>query len=133
MISVSRAGGSDFVPFSRSARIRPARPPARPYSAARSGRSSRSSRSPGPAAPFLEAEPDFARLLSVDVYGAGAAGLESNERAIQSTQRFIEVGLRDAELDNPIAAESIQSTLYAMLSARVQARKRLLKMAPTAC
>ena len=83
---------------------------------------------------FLEAEPDFARLLSVDVYSAGAGALESNDKAIESTQRFIEGGLQFAELENPIAAEAIQSALYAMLSARVQATQQvpLVRMGPLA-
>jgi AcrR family transcriptional regulator len=83
---------------------------------------------------YLESEPDFARLLSVDVYSAGGQSLESRDRAIESTQRFIEAAPQYAELDNPIAAEAIQSALYAMLSARVEAKatRPLVGMAPLA-
>jgi AcrR family transcriptional regulator len=83
---------------------------------------------------YLESAPDFARLLSVDIYSAGAESLESRDRAIESTQRFIEAGPHYAELGNPIAAEAIQSGLYALLSTRMQARraKPLVGLAPLA-
>jgi AcrR family transcriptional regulator len=83
---------------------------------------------------FLEAEPDFARLLTIDVYSAGGEALESRDRAIESTQHFIESGLRYPELDNPIAAEAIQSSLYAILSTRVRSEptRSLTGMAPLA-
>jgi AcrR family transcriptional regulator len=83
---------------------------------------------------FLEAEPDFARLLTIDVYSAGGKALETRDRAIESTQHFIESGLRYPELDNPIAAEAIQSSLYAILSTRVRSepKKSLTGMAPLA-
>jgi AcrR family transcriptional regulator len=83
---------------------------------------------------FLEAEPDFARLLTIDVYSAGGQALETRDRAIESTQHFIESGLRYPELDNPIAAEAIQSSLYAILSTRVRSEptKSLTGLAPLA-
>jgi AcrR family transcriptional regulator len=83
---------------------------------------------------FLEAEPDFARVLTIDVYSAGGEALESRDRTIESTQHFIESGLRYPELDNPIAAEAIQSGLYAILSNRVRSEptKSLTGMAPLA-
>jgi AcrR family transcriptional regulator len=83
---------------------------------------------------FLESEPDFARLISVDVYSAGGAALESRDRAIESTRHLIEVGLRRLEFDNPIAAEAIQSGLYGMLANRVRDERRpnLAAMAPLA-
>jgi AcrR family transcriptional regulator len=83
---------------------------------------------------FLESEPDFARLITIDVYSAGGGALESRDRAIESTLHFIEAGLRYPEMENPIAAEAIQSALYAILSARVRANppKALMGMAPLA-
>jgi AcrR family transcriptional regulator len=79
---------------------------------------------------FLEAEQDFAKLITVDVHGAGAAALETRDRALESTRHFIEAGLGEK---NPVAAEAIQSTLYAMLAARVRSRHRNLQgMAPLA-
>jgi AcrR family transcriptional regulator len=83
---------------------------------------------------YFESEPDFARLLSVDIYSAGGQSLESRDRAIESTQQFIEAAPGYAELDNPVAAEAIQNGLYAMLSARVDAKppRSLVEMAPLA-
>jgi AcrR family transcriptional regulator len=82
---------------------------------------------------FLEAEQDFARLIAVDVHGAGAGALEGRDRALDTTRHFIEDGLRFPEGRNPIAAEAIQSGLYGMLSARVRSEKTNLQgMAPLA-
>jgi AcrR family transcriptional regulator len=80
---------------------------------------------------FLEAEHDFARLITVDVHEAGSAALESRDRALDATRHFIEAGLDHSDMENPIAAEAIQSALYAMLAARVRSRhKNLRGMAP---
>jgi AcrR family transcriptional regulator len=82
---------------------------------------------------FLEAEEDFARLIAVDVHGAGAGALEGRDRALDTTRHFIEDGLRFPEGRNPIAAEAIQSGLYGMLSSRVRSEKTNLQgMAPLA-
>ncbi|HTR74249.1 MAG TPA: TetR/AcrR family transcriptional regulator [Solirubrobacterales bacterium] len=82
---------------------------------------------------FLEAEPDFARLITVDVHGVGNASVEARDRALDATRHFIEAGLAYAEIDNPVAAEAIQSALYSMLAARVRSRhKNLRGMAPLA-
>jgi AcrR family transcriptional regulator len=80
---------------------------------------------------FLEAEDDFARLITVDVHGAGRAALESRDRALDATRHYIEAGTGEG-LD-PIATEAIQSALYALLVARVRSRyKNLQGMAPLA-
>jgi AcrR family transcriptional regulator len=82
---------------------------------------------------FLEAEADFTRLLTVDVPAAGRAALESRDRSLDATVHFIEAGIPSTEAGKPIAAEAIQSALYAMLSARVRSRQTDLQgMAPLA-
>jgi AcrR family transcriptional regulator len=72
---------------------------------------------------FFESEPDFARLITIDVYSAGREALEARDHAIEEAQRFVESGLRRAGTDNPVVAEAIQSGLYGMLSARVRSKK----------
>jgi AcrR family transcriptional regulator len=82
---------------------------------------------------FLEAEPDFTRLVTVDIYGAGSTALESRDRVLDATRHFIESGIPYPEESKPIAAEAIQSALYALLAARVRSRyKNLQGMAPLA-
>jgi AcrR family transcriptional regulator len=82
---------------------------------------------------FLEAERDFTRLVTVDIYGAGEAALENRDRALDATRHFIESGIPWAEGNKAIAAEVIQSSLYGMLAARVRSRhKNLQGMAPLA-
>jgi AcrR family transcriptional regulator len=79
---------------------------------------------------FLEAEPDFTRLITTDVHEAGNAALESRDRALDATRHFIEAGIPESK---EIVAEAIQSALYAMLSARARSRyKNLQGMAPLA-
>lgn len=80
---------------------------------------------------FLEAEPEFTNLVTVDIYGAGAAALEHRDQALDATRHFIEGGIPYPEESRPIAAEAIQSALYALLAARVRSRyKNLQGMAP---
>lgn len=82
---------------------------------------------------FLEAEPDFTRLITIDVHSAGSAALESRDRALDSTRHFIEAGMPVDDPRRSIAAEAIQSALYSMLVARVRSRyKNLQGMAPLA-
>jgi AcrR family transcriptional regulator len=83
---------------------------------------------------FLEAEPDVARLLTVDVYSAGEGAVESLDRAIELSLRFIEAGSSPPDLRNPIAAEGIQSAVYALLAARVKSdpEAELRDLAPLA-
>lgn len=69
---------------------------------------------------FLEAEPHFAKAISVDVYVAGGTALERRDLAIDSTERFIEEAPGYRELGIPVAAEAIQSGIYAMLPRRVR-------------
>jgi len=81
---------------------------------------------------FLEAEPDFARLITVDVAGAGSVSIEARDRAIDTARDFIAEGAEGFE-GNPVAAELIQSVLYAMLVARIRSRHQNLQgMAPLA-
>ena len=72
---------------------------------------------------YLEAEPDFARLITVDVYAAGAPALERRDRAIEATQRLIDQGAAEyAPEMKPHTSEAIADTLYAMLCDHVQER-----------
>jgi AcrR family transcriptional regulator len=82
---------------------------------------------------FLEAEPDFARIVTVDIYGAGTAALENRDRALDDTRHFIEAGIPYPDEKKSIAAETIQSILYGMLAARVRSRHQNLQgMTPLA-
>jgi AcrR family transcriptional regulator len=82
---------------------------------------------------FLEAEEDFAKLITVDVHGAGAAALETRDRALATTRGFITAGIGPGGKADPVAAEAIQSTLYQMLASRLRSRHRNLQgMAPLA-
>jgi AcrR family transcriptional regulator len=70
---------------------------------------------------FFEGEPDFARLVAIDVYGAGSAANEHRDATIDASERFIEDAPGYADLGSKVAAEAIQSGIYALLSNRVQA------------
>lgn len=72
---------------------------------------------------FFDQEPDFARLITVDIYSAGREALEGRDRAIESARHFVEAGLLASGMDNPVAAEAIQSGIYAMLAERVRSRR----------
>lgn len=72
---------------------------------------------------FFELEPNFARLITVDIYSAGHEALEGRDRAIESARHFVEAGLLASGMDNPVAAEAIQSGIYAMLAERVRSRR----------
>lgn len=72
---------------------------------------------------FLEAEPDFARLITVDVFSAGREALEGRDRAIESARYFIEAGLPASGLDNEVAVEAIQSGLYSILAERMRSNR----------
>jgi AcrR family transcriptional regulator len=69
---------------------------------------------------FLEAEPDFARLITVDIYSAGREALEGRDRAIEAARYFLEAGLPESGLDRGVAIEAIQSGLYGILSERMR-------------
>jgi AcrR family transcriptional regulator len=72
---------------------------------------------------YLEGEPEFARLIAVDVYAAGPRVLERRDQAIAAAQRFIDDGVERYAPDlKPIAREAIVSALYAMLSDHVRTR-----------
>jgi AcrR family transcriptional regulator len=73
---------------------------------------------------FLDAEPNFARLITIDVYSAGREALEGRDRAIESTRYFIEAGLAASGVENPVVAEAIQSGLYGILSERMRSERK---------
>ena len=84
---------------------------------------------------YLASEPEFTKLICVDVYAAGPQALERRDRAIESAQRFIDDGVDEyAPGMPPIAREAIVSALYAMLCSRVQGEEvdTLPEMAPLA-
>lgn len=83
---------------------------------------------------FFESEPDFARLIAVEVYAAGTEALARRDLAIESVQRYIEEGFKYAPEASPIAGEAIVSALYAMFSERVRSKgtKSLRSIAPLA-
>jgi AcrR family transcriptional regulator len=72
---------------------------------------------------FLEVDPDFARLITMQVHAAGAAALESRERALEAGQRMIEAAPGYEELGNPIAAEATMGSAYSLAAARVRSGK----------
>ena len=83
---------------------------------------------------FFESEPDFARLIAVEVYAAGNEALARRDVAIEAIQRSIEKGYKYAPEVSPIAGEAIASSLYSMFSERVQAKgtRNLQSIAPVA-
>lgn len=83
---------------------------------------------------YFEAESDFARVATIDVYAAGAGALEARDRVIEETERYVADGERYAPLGNPVAAEAILSGLYSMVAERVRAggTKGLRSMGPLA-
>jgi AcrR family transcriptional regulator len=83
----------------------------------------------------LAGEPEFAKLICVDVYAAGPQALERRDRAIESARRFIDDGVDAYAPGMPaIAREAIVNGLYAMLCNRVQGGEvdTLPEMAPLA-
>lgn len=72
---------------------------------------------------FLDAEPDFARLITIDIYSAGREALEGRDRALESTRYFIEAGLASSGVENPVVVEAIQSGLYGVLSERMRSKR----------
>jgi AcrR family transcriptional regulator len=72
---------------------------------------------------FLEAEPDFARLITVDVYSAGRDALEGRDRAIEAARYFLAAGMPDSGLDSEVAVEAIQSGLYGVLAERMRSKR----------
>lgn len=84
---------------------------------------------------YMEAEPDFAHLVAVDVYTAGPQALERRDQAIESAQGFIDDGVAEFKPEmTPIAREAITSMLYAMLCDRVRSHgtENLRDIAPLA-
>lgn len=68
---------------------------------------------------FHEREPDFSRVVTGDVYAAGAAELERLDRSIERLAIFLEGGYELSPAVAPAAREAIPSAIYAMLCERV--------------
>jgi AcrR family transcriptional regulator len=68
---------------------------------------------------FYEAEPDYARVATTDVYAAGATELERLEISIERLSAFVEGGYDLDKAIPPIAREAIPSAMYSMLCQRV--------------
>ncbi len=83
---------------------------------------------------FFEAEPDFARVTTLDVYGAGAEALERLDISIEVMRRFIDGGFELNPDVEPVAREAIPSAMYAMLCERIrsQGTDGVREMAPIA-
>jgi AcrR family transcriptional regulator len=83
---------------------------------------------------FMAAEPQFAKLIAVDVYAAGPETLERRDQAIEAALWTLDGGLEYAPGVAPIAREAIMSALYAMLCDQVQAEgvSSLPEMGPLA-
>lgn len=83
---------------------------------------------------FLAAEPEFTRLITVEVYAAGDEALERRDLGLEGTASTLEHGLEYNPEISAAQRETIMSILYALVARRVQAEgaKRLREMAPLA-
>lgn len=84
---------------------------------------------------FLEGEPEFTRLITVDVYTAGAEALEGRDRAIETSQKLIEDGVEKyAPEMKPVWCEAIINILYVIVCEQVrkQGTGDLQSLAPLA-
>ena len=83
---------------------------------------------------FMESDPDFARVTTTEVYGAGSSALELLDRSIESIQPFVETGFELAPHVQPVAREAIPSAIHALLSERMRspAPGRLRDLTPLA-
>jgi AcrR family transcriptional regulator len=81
---------------------------------------------------FLESDPEFARVTTVDVYGAGAEALEMLDLSLEAVQHFVDAGFKVAPDVRPAAREVIPSSMYAMLSeqGRTRSPARLRELTP---
>ena len=71
---------------------------------------------------FLESDPDFAQVTTVDIYGAGAGALEMLDQSIEVVQRFIVAGFKVAPDVPAVAREVIPSAMYSMLNEHTRTR-----------
>lgn len=69
---------------------------------------------------FLAAEPEFARLITIEVYAAGAEALERRDLGLEGTGVTLEGGLRYCPGVTAVQREAIMASLYAMVSNRLQ-------------
>lgn len=83
---------------------------------------------------FLAAEPEFAQLITVDVYAAGADALERRDLGLEGTASTLEGGLQYNPEVSPVQREGIMSVLYSLVSNRVRrdGAGNLREMAPLA-
>lgn len=84
---------------------------------------------------YLACEPQFAQLISRDVYAAGSRTLERLDQGLEASQSFIDAGVKVyAPEMPPIWREAIASALYAMFCRRVQHKgaESLPELAPLA-
>jgi AcrR family transcriptional regulator len=81
---------------------------------------------------FFESEPDFARVASCDIYGAGPMALEQLDQSIESLRSLLDGGFELAGHVQALAREAIPSAIYAMLCNRIQTdgTERLRELAP---
>jgi AcrR family transcriptional regulator len=69
---------------------------------------------------FLASEPEFTKLLTVDVYAAGLEALERRDQGLDGIVSTLDGGLKYAPKMTPGQREAIMSGLYAMVSSWVQ-------------
>ncbi len=83
---------------------------------------------------FLAGDPDFARLGTVEVYGAGGWALERRDITVEYLERFLAPGFELAPAAEPVAGELIVDSIYAMVYDRVRTEgpQTLLELAPLA-
>lgn len=81
---------------------------------------------------FLSQEPEFTRLVTVDVFAAGPEALEHRDQALESMQQPLDGGLEHAPQLPRIAQEAIISSVYAMVCnwVRDEGIESLPEMAP---
>ena len=83
---------------------------------------------------FYESEPDFARVATTHVYGAGATELERMDRSIEAWREFLEGGYELSPGVSPVAREAIPCAVYSLLCQRVSSKgtARLRELTPVA-
>ncbi len=70
---------------------------------------------------FYAAEPDLARLVTIEAYAAGPAALEQRDQGMQSIRELLELGLDAAAGAKPIVADAVLGTLWALLYGQIVA------------
>lgn len=70
---------------------------------------------------FGAAEPDLARLMSVEIYAAGGIALEQREQMIERMRTLLEPGYELAPATKPIVADAVLGAVWALVYAQIVA------------